>query len=153
MDTPADHKNSAYLGGSSNKDITMLDTPERWSSTSYKSSPTCSSRPVRTQPTTLNGNADISFIQHQNRVFFDVLKRRWWKVFFGSSLSSRRFMDHSMWWGQAAASPILGQVSLVSCRASSPGWGRPHLVTLNPRTFSLQYKLYSSHQIRVLGFV
>jgi hypothetical protein len=54
----------------------MLDTPEIWSSTSYKSSPTWSSRPVRSQPTTLNGNADISSIRCQNEVFFDALERR-----------------------------------------------------------------------------
>jgi hypothetical protein len=49
---------------SGDEDITMLDTPEIWSSMSYKSSTTWSSRPVRTQLTTLNGNADISFIRH-----------------------------------------------------------------------------------------
>jgi hypothetical protein len=58
------------------EDITMLDTPKIWSSTSYKSSPTWSSRPVRTQPTTLHRNADISFIRHRNELFFDALERR-----------------------------------------------------------------------------
>jgi hypothetical protein len=36
------------------EDITMLDTSEICFSTSYKSSPTWFSRPVQTQPTTLN---------------------------------------------------------------------------------------------------
>jgi hypothetical protein len=40
-----------------------------------------------------------------------------------------------VWPWQGAASPILDQVGLVSCRALSPGWERPHLVALNPRTF------------------
>jgi hypothetical protein len=38
--------------GEDDEGITMLDTPEIWSSTSYKSSPTWSSSLVRTQPTT-----------------------------------------------------------------------------------------------------
>jgi hypothetical protein len=133
----------------SDEDITMLDTPEIWSSTSYKSSPTWSSRLIQTQPTTLNGNADISFIRCQNEAFFDALERRWWKISFGSSSSSRKFVNHSMWPGQIATSSILGQVGLVSCQALSPGWGRPQLVTLNPRTFPLLYKLSSSRHIRV----
>jgi hypothetical protein len=45
------------------EDITMLDTPKIWSSMSYKLSQTWSSRLVWTQPTTLSGNADISFIR------------------------------------------------------------------------------------------
>jgi hypothetical protein len=58
------------------EDITMLDTLEIWSSTSYKSSPTWSSRPVQTQLTTMNGKADISFIRYRNKVFLDALERR-----------------------------------------------------------------------------
>jgi hypothetical protein len=77
------------------------------------------------------------------------MSQRWWKLSFGSSPSYRSFVDHSMWPQQSAASPILGQVGLVPCRALSLGWGHPHLVTLNPRTCPLQYKLSSSHHIRV----
>jgi hypothetical protein len=62
--------------GEDDEDITMLNTPKIWSSTSYKSSPTWSLCPVRTQPTILNGDIDISFIRCQNDVFFDVLERR-----------------------------------------------------------------------------
>jgi hypothetical protein len=54
-----------------------------------------------------------------------------------------------MWPWKYAASPILGQVGLLSCRDLSPDWGRPHLVTLNPWTSPLQYKLSSNHHIRV----
>jgi hypothetical protein len=56
----------------------MLDTPDIWSSTSYKLSPTWSSRPVRIQPTTLNGSADISFIRRwkeDNESFLLVMVR------------------------------------------------------------------------------
>jgi hypothetical protein len=133
----------------SDQDITMLDTLEIWSSMSYKSSQTWSSRPVRTQPTTLNGNADISFIWCSNKAFFDVLERRQWKLSFSLDPSSRRFVDHSMWPQYDAALSILSQVGLVPCQALSPGWGRPHLVVLNPRTSLLQYKLSSSRYIRV----
>jgi hypothetical protein len=82
--------------GEDDEDTTMLGTPKIWSSTSYKSFPTWSSCPVRTQPTTLNENADISFIRHQNEAFFDALERRKQKLSFGSSPSSRRFVGHSV---------------------------------------------------------
>jgi hypothetical protein len=62
--------------GEDDENITMLDTPEIWSSMSYKSSPTWSSRPIRTQLTTLNRNTDISFIRCRNKTFFDALERR-----------------------------------------------------------------------------
>jgi hypothetical protein len=58
--------------------------------------------------------------------FFDALERRQWELSFSSGLSSRRFVNHSMWPRQGVASPILGQVGLVSRRALSPGWGRPN---------------------------
>jgi hypothetical protein len=74
----------------------MLDTPKIWSSTSYKSSPTWPSHLVRTQPSTLNGNTDISFIQRRNKVFFDALERRQRELSFGSSPSSKSFVDHSV---------------------------------------------------------
>jgi hypothetical protein len=34
------------------------------------------SRPVGTQPTTMNRNADIFFIRRRNEIFFDALERR-----------------------------------------------------------------------------
>jgi hypothetical protein len=71
------------------------------------------------------------------------------KASFDSGSSSRRFVDHSVWPRQGAASPILGQVGLVSCRALSLSWGRLHLVALNPRTSHLWYKLSSSRHISV----
>jgi hypothetical protein len=78
---------------SGDEDITMLDTPEIWSS---MSSLTWSSHPVRTQLATLNGNANISSIRRRNEVFFDALETIQQTHSFGSSPSSRRFMGHSV---------------------------------------------------------
>jgi hypothetical protein len=78
------------------KDITMLDTLDIWPSTSYKSSPTWSSRPVRIQPTTLNGNTNIAFIRRRNEALFDALERRQQNLSFSSGPNSRRFMDYSV---------------------------------------------------------
>jgi hypothetical protein len=63
FDGGMDSRTTPTQEGEDDEDITMLDIPEIWSSMSYKSSPTWSSRPVRTQPTTLNENTDISFIR------------------------------------------------------------------------------------------
>jgi len=51
-----------------------LDTLMPWSSPSYKSSPTQSSRSSRIQPTPLYGFGDISLIRRLNEVILDALE-------------------------------------------------------------------------------
>jgi hypothetical protein len=54
------------------EDIAMLDTLMPWSSPSYKSSPTQSSRSSQIQPTPLHGFSDISLIRCPNEVILDA---------------------------------------------------------------------------------
>ena len=57
-----------------NEDIATLDMHKPASSTSYKSTPTRSSRSSRIQPTPLHGFSDISLIQSRNEVILDALE-------------------------------------------------------------------------------
>jgi hypothetical protein len=82
-------------------------------------------------------------------VFFDDLERRQRKLSFGSGLSSKRFVDHSVWPWQGAAPPILGQLSLVSCRVLSPGWGCPNW---SPSTLGRSLFGVNSVAATTLGF-
>ena len=60
--------------GEDDEEIAMLDTLMPWSSPSYKSSPTQSSRSSRIQPTPLHSFGDISFIRRPNEVILDALE-------------------------------------------------------------------------------
>jgi hypothetical protein len=48
FDSGMESRTTPIQEGEDNEDITMLDTPKIWSSTSYKSSPTWSSCPIQT---------------------------------------------------------------------------------------------------------
>ena len=56
------------------EDIAMLDTTMPWSSPTYKSSPTWSSRSSRIQPAPLHGFGDFSLIRRPNEVILDALE-------------------------------------------------------------------------------
>ena len=60
--------------GEDDEDIAMLDTLMPWSSPSYKSSPTQSSRSSRIQPTPLHGFGDISLIRRTNEVILHAME-------------------------------------------------------------------------------
>jgi len=104
----------------------MLDTRKPASSPSYKSSPTRTASSVRIQPTALHQNGDISFIRHRKEAFFDALESLQRDASFGSSPSSRMFVDHPVSPQQGAASPVLGQLGLCIVSGLKPMlWAPP----------------------------
>ena len=84
------------------------------------------------QPTALHSNGNISLIRHPNKVSSDALETWRWDDSFGSSPSSRRFVDHSVCPWQGAASPVLGRsgiciVSGLKPKLWAPPWSPPTL--------------------------
>jgi len=96
--------------GEDDEDIATLDTRTPRPSPSSKSSPTQPPRSVRIQPTHLHCFGDISHIRHRNEAYKDALERGRRRRRFGSGPSSRRFVVHTVWPRQGAASPVLGQL-------------------------------------------
>jgi hypothetical protein len=98
--------------GEDDEDIATLDTPTLWSFSSCNSSPTQLPRHPRIQQTRNHCFGHNFLIRHRNGAFLDALERGRRRCYFGSGLSSKRSVDHSVFPQQGAASPIWANLAM-----------------------------------------